>query len=422
MINLTTIDSILKDVYLGVVGEQIDTTTSPFFNQIEKSSQNIYGKEGIYTYRRGINGGVGCGSEIGDLPEAVAPNYITLRAPLKNIYGTIELSDKSIKATQTNSSISGMVNILNQEMESIIDSAKCNLNRMLYQAGDGKMATILDVDTSENSTTPFLLLDDISKFVEGMFITWGSSATNRAEVLAVCATENIIKVAISSGTFADDDVIYMFGSNNNEIYGIEHAINGLNGSLYGNNAVDSMLIKGSEHIGDGGINGEEIQKVLDSVEQAGARKTNLILMGYGARREYLKSLKDSRLNVDYMNLDGGFSALCYNGIPVYTDRFITNNTTYMINTDSFKLVQLGDWGWLEGNKGNVLHQVASKPVYTATIAKYCNLICTQPFGQAKFVSSTGSSDSGSDDTASDLEQSTDNTSGSGSIGDDVTAL
>lgn len=37
--------------------------------------------------------------------------------------------------------------------------------------------------------------------------------------------------------------------------------------------------------------------------------------------------------------------------------------------------------WLEGDDGRVLKQVANKPVYTATLVKYADLLCEKPMGQ-----------------------------------------
>ena len=44
--------------------------------------------------------------------------------------------------------------------------------------------------------------------------------------------------------------------------------------------------------------------------------------------------------------------------------------------------QLCDWQFLEGEDGRILKQVAGKPVYTATLVKYADLICLKPIGQA----------------------------------------
>ena len=44
--------------------------------------------------------------------------------------------------------------------------------------------------------------------------------------------------------------------------------------------------------------------------------------------------------------------------------------------------------WLEGDDGKIIRQVANKPVYTATLVKYADLICNKPNGQAKITGIT----------------------------------
>lgn len=73
--------------------------------------------------------------------------------------------------------------------------------------------------------------------------------------------------------------------------------------------------------------------------------------------------------------------MSYNGIPIVADRFCPEGTMYLLNTNDFTLHQLCDWQWLEGEDGKVLKQIAGKPVYTATLVKYADLICARPNGQ-----------------------------------------
>ena len=68
-----------------------------------------------------------------------------------------------------------------------------------------------------------------------------------------------------------------------------------------------------------------------------------------------------------------------------SDRFIEDDTLYMLDTTKFTLHQLCDWEWIQGESGHVLHQKAGYPAYTATLVKYADLICDQPNGQAMFT-------------------------------------
>lgn len=82
-----------------------------------------------------------------------------------------------------------------------------------------------------------------------------------------------------------------------------------------------------------------------------------------------------------MELAGGYKALSFNGIPVVADRFCPKGNMYFLNTKDFTLNQLCDWQWLTSDDGSVLKQVAGKPVYTATLVKYAELLCSRPYAQ-----------------------------------------
>ena len=97
----------------------------------------------------------------------------------------------------------------------------------------------------------------------------------------------------------------------------------------------------------------------------------------------MKHLSTYKRNLDVTELNGGYKALSYNGIPIVSDRFCPAGTMYLLNTDDFALHQLCDWQWLEGDDGKVIKQIAGKPTYSATLVKYAELICTRPCGQAR---------------------------------------
>ena len=125
-----------------------------------------------------------------------------------------------------------------------------------------------------------------------------------------------------------------------------------------------------------------IQEAIDTLEENAGSRVNFIVCSSGVKRAYQKAQAAYKRNIDVMELKGGYKALSYNGIPVVSDRFCPDGTMYLLNTDDFALHQLCDWKWLEGEDGRVIKQVANKPVYSATLVKYADLICTRPCGQA----------------------------------------
>ena len=127
-----------------------------------------------------------------------------------------------------------------------------------------------------------------------------------------------------------------------------------------------------------------MQSALDTIEENSGSKVNFIVCSWGVRRALASALSKYR-QMETMELAGGYRAVSFNGIPVVADRFCPAGTMYLLNTDDFCLHQLCDWQWLEGEDGKVLKQVAGKPVYTATLVKYAELICNRPCGQGALL-------------------------------------
>ena len=92
--------------------------------------------------------------------------------------------------------------------------------------------------------------------------------------------------------------------------------------------------------------------------------------------------------VDYMTTDTGFKAISFGGVPMVFERFVDSGTVYVMDTSTLKLHQLCDWRFLETENGNILRQAQDKPVYTATLVKYCDLICAKPNGLARLTGVT----------------------------------
>ena len=97
-VNLTSADLALKSYYLDAIAEQLDKSVNPFYAMIKKSEKDVYGKDVKKLVTCGVNGGVGAGAEDGELPQAGGNLYKELTLTLKNLYGTVEISDKAVRA------------------------------------------------------------------------------------------------------------------------------------------------------------------------------------------------------------------------------------------------------------------------------------------------------------------------------------
>ncbi len=381
MVNLETADKALKSVYLGVVTEQLNTAVNPLLTKIEQTSSDVWGKDIIKLVSYGLNGGVGAGDETGSLPMAAGNNYAQYKVELKNLYGSIEISDKAIRASQSN--VGAFVNLLNAEMEGLLKASKYNLGRMLYGDGNGVLALVA---TASSTATTSITLSSVKKVAIGMVIDIfnkdGEKILAQARIIDVDRVAKIIKIDKQVSAVSTTDYITIQNSKGFELTGLG-AIFGTN-DIYGlARANNTWLNPYKKDLNNAALDMGTIQEAIDYIDETTGSAVNFITCSYDVKKAYIKNLSANRLNVDYMTLDGGFKALSYSGIPLVSDKFIEDGEMYLLNTDDFKMHQLCDWRWLEGDNGNVIKQKLGNPTYTATLVKYADIVCDRPCGQAK---------------------------------------
>lgn len=380
MVTLTTAENALKTLYLGVVANQLNTGINPLLARFNQTTSDVWGKEIRKLAPFGINGGIGAGTEDGALPTPAQNNYAQFVLELKNLYGTIEISDKAIRASQNSSG--AFVNLLNAEMEGLIKASKFNFGRMLFGDGTGTLTTI-----QLQSDNTVIKVNDVRNLMEGMVIDIVDAATGAINVAGrrityIDRANRLVGLSganIDSSSIAEFDIVTVQGSLMKELTGLG-ALFGNSEKLYGLVRADNQWLnpykKTSAELTD-----VVIQTAIDNLEEVAGSNADFIVCSSGVKRAYQNYLVTNRTNIDVMNLQGGYKAISYNGIPVVSDRFAPKGTMYILNTSDFHLHQLCDWRWLEGDDGRVIKQVAGRPVYTATLVKYADLICDRPIGQ-----------------------------------------
>ena len=384
MVTLQNADKALKSFYLDAISDSLNYKVNPFLAQVQQTSTNIVGKDIKKLVRLGFNGGISAGSETGDLPAATDSTTLIMTAQLKNLYGTFEISDKALRASATDDG--AFVNLLNEEMQGLVRSANFNFGRMLFGDGTGKVAVLESVGTKNVIT-----LDDVSSLAEGMHIDFYTPAgvaidmfTN-VPITAVDRGAKTIKISssttITSQLVEIGSYVYLHNSKGYELTGIGSLFSDST-TVYGVNKHATTFMQPYKNDEVGAISAGAIQKAIDTIEEQSGAKTNFIVCSWGVRRALVEWYRERNIELPTMEING-FKALSFDGIPVLTDRFCPEGTMYLLNTEDFKLYQLCDWQWLEGEDGKILKQVPGKPVYTATLVKYAELLCERPCGQGR---------------------------------------
>ena len=378
MVTLTNAENALKSVYLGAVTELLNTKTNPLLSKIEQTSSDVWGKEIRKAASYGINGGIGAGDEDGTLPSAKSVNYLQFVTTLKNLYGQIEISDKAIRASADGRG--AFTDLLNNELQGLLDASKFNLGRMLYGDGSGLLSTLKAAKTGETSYEVSAPQNLIEGMVVDIFAVAGTKL-GTTSITYVDRDNKKVTFADAPANIADGCKMYVQGSKDKEITGLG-AIFKTTGSLYGVSRDAHPCMRPYRKESVGAIDEIVMQEAIDRLEMNAGSTVDFIAVSADVKYAYQEYMAQYKRNIDIMELNGGFKTLSYNGIPLVYDRFIADGTMYLLNTKSFKLHQLCDWQYLETENGKILRQTQGKPTFTATLVKYCDLVCDRPNGQA----------------------------------------
>ena len=382
MVTLQSAENALKTVYLGVISNQLNTNANPLLTKIKQSTNDVWGKEIKKVAPFGINGGIGAGTENGSLPTAAANNYKQFTSTLKNLYGTIEISDKAVRASQNNAG--AFVNLLNAEMDGLIKASSYNLGRMLYGDGTGVLSKVTGVSGS------VITVNTIKPLIEGLVVDCFTADGEEIADLHGARIMNIdranktitLNKTTSNESFVSGCYFTVQGSKDNEITGLGQIFKST-GSLYGIDRETNKWLVPYMKENAGAISDSLLQEAIDTLEEESGSAVDFITCASNVKRMYIDYLSSFKRNIDVMELAGGHKAITFNGIPVVSDKFIEDGEAYLLNTKDFTFHQLCDWKWLEGEDGKVIKQKAGYPAYYATLVKYGDLICDRPKGQAK---------------------------------------
>lgn len=119
-----------------------------------------------------------------------------------------------------------------------------------------------------------------------------------------------------------------------------------------------------------------MQKMFDKVEiKAGVGYgPDMIVTTHSIRREYKELCDADRRTVNMMTLDGGFSAIDYNGVPFTVDRDAIDGEIYFLTLKDLQLYRMSDYNWMDMD-GAVLSRIANTDAYEATLYRYAELGC-----------------------------------------------
>ncbi len=391
MITIATAENALRNIYLDTVINDINQKTNPFLTMVEANARTASGKDAKFSIRYG-QAAVGTGTETGDLPVADQEKSIELSVPLKNLYGTFQISDKALKAASLDPN--AFASLLGGEMQNLVAAAQSNLTSMLY--GNGmKLLAVFDSSAIQTGSRKLIKVGPqyIGNFVKDMQI----EVLNGAGMAVTDPDGDNLITAVNPATgiitLSDDlqankaDRFYIFNYNDDKT-----SMNGIDtvfmNSFYGINAKNNSEIAPCNYRDtDKDLHVLDEDAALDFLdayeEHCQSMPADIILTHPRVRKSIFESLKNTRSNIATAELAGGFHGFTFNGIPMYSDVKCKAGNLYALNSKSFAMHQLCDWTWLSNEDGSILKQLPGKATYSATLVKYADLICDKPFLQGR---------------------------------------
>lgn len=394
----TTGANILKTVYLPAMSKLLDDGT-PLLKMIEKKITPVEGNNFKFAIHRGRNVASGVGrTEGAALPTPGEQGHVQATVPFKSIYSSIEVTGQVMAAARSNKG--SFVRALDNEMQRSMVDTKRSLNRQVN--GDGTGA--LFYSTGVDDTTPANFDDGLGNVVNRAY--YGAEV---ASLDVIDASDNVTSLGTrvftrgADGTgvtaftwtggaitgVADGDYAIYTGSTASEMVGIQAIISASNpitlaGGLHGLPVASYpdwvAQVTGSDASRQD-LTFNAIQQLLSRITSESAidqRDIKILHCHQSIADTYAELCRNERVFHNTVELDGGFEAIAYSGIPVVPDVQCRRNALYAITPASLSIAQMAPLEWIEED-GAVLFRVPGNGTtydkYGATARVYQEVLC-----------------------------------------------
>lgn len=404
--DLSAASNVLKVRYIGPIREQLNGATVLMSRIMrDDKSANVSGKSFSVPLHTARNVAAAVPRDDGGtLPTAGQQGYQVAVIPNKYIYSRIKVTGPTIRAARDNAG--AFVTAIESEIKGVTKDSKRRMNQ--YLNGDGTGAMIYF--TGADDTTDFAGDDNLGN----AFTHFPSSGNVTVDVIdasdhtTVLGNDNVFSLGAKGATSytmthvsgtrsgtADGDYLILADTVGLYPMGIRGIIDdgnppGLTGGLHGLAVASHSYWKAQVFTGATAGTKEDLT-LARMQEPLSAIATNsdfdegdvkFLLSNYNVRDKYVSLLVSEKRFVNTMKLDGGFSGVEFNGIPLVVDPQADRSTIYYVVPESMRIFRTSDWDWMDKD-GAVLNRVAGEDAYEAVLFHYGNLGCIARNANAK---------------------------------------
>jgi len=390
--NLSNFDAALKIDYLPVIRNQLNNS-SILLNKVQRNERDVTGKEWKMVAHYYRNSGVGAGDET-TLPTAGQQKYLNPTDTVAYNRARIQVSGPVMAASRNDKG--AIVRALDSEIQGATRDMKKEINYQLNNDGTSRRC-LINGDPGAEGTTMTVDAPGSNYLYDGMVIDIiaddsGVATDTDVTITTVDSATSCTTSAIDTGV-ADND--WVIRANSHDGAGVaasdSYEMMGIKGiaddatyvtTLHGLSRSSYAWWKCSTFTNDdnSGTNRDLtldlIQEGMTAVEKNGDT-VKLILSGPDLRDSYAALLVADKRFVNTLELDGGFKALEYSGVPWVSDVDVQPNTIFFLNTDRLFIMQMGDWDWMDED-GAVLSRVSGSDAYEAALFWYADFATDRP--------------------------------------------
>lgn len=430
--SLSNYDEVLKTYYLPGIQDYLNHSTI-LADIIETNEEDVSGKDATIEMHYGRSTGTGSRGDGGALPSANYQKYKTATVPMKYDYGRIEVNGPAIAATRNDRGAytsvldSEIMGIL-KDMKVECNRKMFGLGYGILARWRSGTSTSIVLDKAYRGNTngdgfgctfggKYLdkrtdgVLIEVASLSSSTSATYTVGSTNIAvSALSKAATADTITVTDPGTPSAGDwfarpaniAVPAASGGHRYEMMGLRGLVNDLNpddsamfDSSSSEKGIGTTIVTAGDplqgvdvstypwfvsivdthasgrYAGQRSLTLELMQTMFDMVEEAAGENygPNLIMTTRSIRREYLKLVQADRITVNSMELDGGWSALDYNGVPIVVDNDAIDGEMYFLTTKDLQIYRMSDYEWMQKD-GAILSRISGYDVYEAVVYRY----------------------------------------------------
>lgn len=373
--NLTTFADVLKTQYLPVVKEQVNNGSNYFIMELMKKAEKIDGdgRNFSITHHFGRNSGVGSTAEAGPLPTAGNQGYRASTGNVAYVHGRLQITVAMIEASKRDET--SYLRAMQAEVQGLTADLQNYNRRSSMGDGTGRLGTF-----PTQAATNTLLVNNINQFFIGQIIdvaTLPSTLVATARtVTAISPTAKTITISGATVATTAGDIAVTTGTLNLDPQGLTGIISNtstLQGLTVAANPwwVSTVLANG----GSGrAISDALLRLLVDSIDIASGKKVTWLATNHGIRAAYEAILTVNKRYTNVMQLEGGYTALEFDGLPLLADRYLPNGSVFAGNFDDLGMYYTADLQFMEED-GSMFSRVPNTPAYEATCYAYRTMVC-----------------------------------------------